>query len=156
MSDEFSKPVRFAATALRAAIDRKWPTVERTLNRLNAECDAHGLALALVAWCDAFAEHANDGMPEFGRIRVATWNVDTGEVGPAPRESVRWASDLIGARAAGDEAAFTAQLDRLNAIRDGAERGRYVLELIESVALTIRSTPRGYARMGEQNTGGTR
>lgn len=148
MSDEHRKPVRLAGAVLSAAIDQKWPTVQRGLQRLNTECDANGLALALVAWCDTFAAHANGGTPEFGKVRMVEWCVDTGQVGVAPRETVRWATELIQARAQGDEAAFTALLDRLNSIGDGFERGRYVVELVESIALTMRSLPYGFGRMG--------
>jgi hypothetical protein len=41
----------------------------------------------------------------------------------------------------------------VNQIEDGFERGRWVSELIQSVALTIRSLPRGYARMGAKEAG---
>jgi hypothetical protein len=139
--------VRLASQALQHGIAGKWKSVEQTLRRLGAECDSGGLATALVALCDTFAEHANDGMPEFGKVHMASWCIDTGAVGTPPRPSVQWALDLIQARAGGDRAAFSALLETLNT-KDGFERGRYVLELIESVALTIRSLPRGYARMG--------
>lgn len=145
---EHSKPVRLASAALQAAIAGKWKTVESVMHRLGAECDSHGLAMALVAFCDTFAEHACDGMPEFGKVRVAPWNTDTGAIGKYERDSVRWATELIQARAAGDEPAFSALLAELSAFDDGYKRGRYVLELVESVALTMRSLPRGFARMG--------
>lgn len=147
---QHSKPVRLAAAVLDAAVDQKWPTVQRTMQRLQAECDSAGLGLALVAWCDAFAQHATGGSTEFQKIRMVPWNVDSGAVGGEARESVRWAMDLLAARARGDREAFVAALDRLNR-HDGFERGRYVLELVESVALTIRSLPRGYARMGRSD-----
>jgi len=148
---EHSKPVRLAAQVLHAALDEEWPKAERALRRLQAECDSGGLGLALVAWCDAFAEHATGGPPEFGKVRMAPWNVDTGSVGGEVREPVRWAIALITARAQGDREAFVAGLDRLNQIEDGFERGRWVSELIQSVALTIRSLPRGYGRMGRSD-----
>ena len=143
------KPVRLAEAVLQAAIAGKWKTVESTMQRLGTECDSNGLATALVAFCDTFAEHANDGMPEFSKVRMASWCVDTGAIGAPPRESVQWAMDLIQARAAGDEQAFSALLKKLNAVGDGVDRGRYVLELVEAVALTMRNLPRGYARMGQ-------
>lgn len=150
-SPDHRKPVRLAHTALSAALDRRWPAVQQALERLNAECGADGLALALVAWCDTFVEYANGGMPDEGvRVRFAAWNVDSGQVGTPERPTVQWATDLIAARAALDEDQFYAVLGRLNAIEDGYQRGRHVLELIESIALTMRSLPRGFARMGQQ------
>lgn len=143
-----SKPVRLAAAALDAALAEKWPRAERALQRLNAECDSHGLATALIAWCDTLIDHTTGGQLEFQKTRIAAWNTDTGAVGGEVRPTVRWAMDLIQARAAGDLDAFQAKLDELNAIPDGFERGRYAVELLQSVALTINSLPRGYAEMG--------
>jgi hypothetical protein len=147
---EHSKPVRLAHAALFAAMDNKWKRVEALLSRLNTECPGPGIGDALVAWCDAMAEHAEGGEPEFGRIRVATINTDTGALNAEDgnRPAIRWATRLVAARAAGDRGAFVAAMDELNAIPDGFERGRYVGQLVESVALTIRTLPRGYARMG--------
>lgn len=145
-----SKPVRLAHAALAAGVAGQWKRVEHCLNRLNTECPGPGLGDALVAWCDALAEHSNDGMPEFGRVNVVHFNTDTGalnqrdEITPARS----WAARLIAARGAGDRDQFVALLAELNAITDGFERGRYATTLLESVALTIRNLPRGYARMG--------
>lgn len=149
--EQHSKPVRLAHAALFAAIDGKWKRVEGLLIRLNTECPGPGLGDALVAWCDALAEHSNDGMPEFGRVRVQTLEVETGAMNAPNGETpeIRWVGRLITARAAGDRAAFEACMADLNAISDGFARGRYVLQLVESVALTVRNLPRGYARMGQ-------
>lgn len=147
---QYNKPVRLAHDALFAAVDGKWNRVEGLLIRLNTECPGPGLGDALVAWCDALAEHSNDGMPEFGRVRVKTLEVETGAMDAPTGEKpeIQWVGRLITARAAGDRAAFEACMGELNAIEDGFARGRYVLQLVESVALTIRNVPRGYARMG--------
>lgn len=146
-----SKPIRLAAAALNAALDRQWPRAERALQRLNAECDSGGLADALIGWCDTLIAHVTDGDAGAQKVRMAAWNVDTGALGGEIRPTVRWAMELIQARAAMDLDAFRAKLDELNAIDDGFERGKYVVELLQSVALTISSTPRGYGRMGRQS-----
>jgi hypothetical protein len=150
---QHSKPVRLATAALYATVDRQWATARHALERLNAECGPDGLGLALIAWCDTFAEHANGGPPEFQRVRMVVWNMDTGAVGEPACSPMRWATDLIRARAQGDRAAFVAGLAELDRIEDGFERGRYVFELVQSVALTIRSFPRGYGRMGRPEVG---
>jgi hypothetical protein len=149
-NSQHSKPVRLAHAALAAATAGKWKSVATTVERISTECPGVGLGDALVAWCDAIAEHSNDGMPEFGRVRVATLETDTGAMNAPSGQTphIQWVGRLIAARAAGDRAAFEACMDELNAIVDGFERGRYVLQLVESVALTIRHLPRGYARMG--------
>ena len=143
-----SKPVRLAHAALLACVDRDWPKAERFLQRLNAECPGPGLGDALVGWCDALAEHANDGPPEFGKVRIFEINQDTGAKLTELTPQQQWCNRLIVARAAGDRDAFVALLDELNAIGDGMERGTYAVCLVQAVAGTMRILPRGYARMG--------
>lgn len=145
-----SKPVRLAAAALDAALARQWPRAERALQRLNAECDSGGLADALIAWCDTLIVHATGGDTGSHKVKMSAWDIDSGAVGGEIRPTVRWAMELIQARAAKDLDAFEAKLDELNAIDDGFERGKYAVELLQSVALTINSLPRGYARMGQR------
>ena len=153
---EHSKPVRLAHAALIAGVDGKWKTVEALMKRLNAECPGPGLGDALVAWCDALAEHSYGGVPEFGRVRVNHLNADTGAMNNQAEITPEraWTARLIAARAAGDRDAFEALLGELNAIPDGFERGRYAITVVESVALTIRSLPRGYARVLGRASGG--
>ncbi|PZG04945.1 hypothetical protein C1I95_32965 [Micromonospora craterilacus] len=153
--ENHSKPRRLAATALHAAIEQDWRRATAAVERLNTECTAEGLWDALVGWCDTFAAHAAGGDHMFGRVRLLGWNTDTGAVGEEPPTAyVRWALDLIGARAAGDIAAFQAVVQRLNDIDDGFERGRYVSALLTSIAETMRSLPRGYANTGRAPAGG--
>ncbi|WP_433078959.1 hypothetical protein ACQP1P_38810 [Dactylosporangium sp. CA-052675] len=148
MTEQHRKPVRLAHAVLQAAVEQDLGKAERLLHRLNAECPGPGLGDALVAWCDALAEHANDGMPEFGKVRVLDINQETGAQLTELTPTQRWANRMIVARAAGDRRAFEALLAEVNAIGDGRERGRYVVELVLAVAGTIRLFPRGYARMG--------
>lgn len=153
---EHSKPVRLAHAALAAGVRGEWKRVEAALNRLNTECPGPGLGDALVAWCDAHAEHSCDGMPEFGRVKVAYLNTDTGTMNKQDEITPQraWAGRLLAARGEGDRDAFIALLDELNTIPDGFARGRYVATLIECVALTIRNLPRGYARIGAKGDAG--
>lgn len=141
-----SKPIRLAAAVLRAAVEQDWRKAEHYMDRLNTECPGDGLGEALITWCDALAEHANDGMPEFGPVRVLDIAQETGARLADPNPQQRWASALIAARAAGDKDAFVALIDELNTIDDGMERGRYASVLIQGVAGTIRNFPRGYAK----------
>jgi hypothetical protein len=152
MTSTHSKPVRLALTALRHAHSGDWRKVEHQLGRLNTEFGPEGRGDALVAWCDTLRDHMFDGAGFDERIRATHWAVETGEVGAAPRESARWAGRIIEARVRGDLDAFTAPMGELNAIEDGFERGRWVGELIQMVVLTMASTPRGYATMGQEST----
>lgn len=147
---EHSKPVRLAHAALFAAIDGKWDRANELLARLNRECPGPGLGDALVAWCDAMQDHATDGDMSFQRIRTAPMAIETGELiahdGKEPY--LAWCGRIIQSRTAGDRDEFVAALDELNAIEGGVERGRYVSMLVESIALSIRTLPRGYAATG--------
>ncbi|WP_036374370.1 hypothetical protein [Micromonospora sp. ATCC 39149] len=146
-----SKPVRLAGAALTAAVENDWRRASDAVERLNRECPGAGLMTALIAWCDTFAAHANGGAaPTFGKVRLKPWAVGTGSTEQEVPARTRWAIDLIQARAEGDEAAFNAVVQQLNDISDGYQRGNYVSALLESIALTIRSLPRGYARMGSR------
>jgi hypothetical protein len=142
------KPVRLAAAVLDAAIDQDWPKTTRYIDRLNAECPGEGLTIALIAWCDTAAAHAEGGPPEFGRTRVASWDTGSGALVKDVDDYNRWARALVRARCEGDEQAFNALVGELNAVGDGWERGRYTSVLIQAVAAAIRSLPYGYARMG--------
>jgi hypothetical protein len=152
MSDEqHGKAVRLATNAYHAALAKDWRKAERALARLNEECGAEGLGTALRALCDTFVDHATGG-GEPGKFRLVGWNVDTGAVNePDVRSSVVWSRRLIAARAALDLDAFQAALRELNDIDDGFERGRYVGELLQCIALTVNSMPRGYGQMGRQS-----
>lgn len=147
---QHSKPIRLAHAALTAAIDGKWRKASDLVTRISTECPGPGIGDALIAWCDALAEHSNGGPVEFGKVRVRTLETETGAIdadaGRTPY--LDWAGRLVVARGAGDFDAFAALLDEVNAIPDGFERGRYAGQLLESAALTIRNLPYGYARMG--------
>jgi hypothetical protein len=146
--EQYSKAVRLAANAYHAALAKDWRKAERALARLNEECAGEGLFTALKAWCDTFINHASDGA-EVGKFRMVGWNVDTGAVNESGvRETVTWSHRLIAARAAMDLDAFNATLQELNDIPDGFERGRYVAELLQCIALSVNSLPRGYGQMG--------
>ncbi|SBT64240.1 hypothetical protein GA0070622_1210 [Micromonospora sediminicola] len=140
------KPERLAGRALEAAIAGDWRRATDVIDRLNKECAGEGLYTALVAWCDIFADHANGGPPEFGKVRMLGWNADTGQLGGEVPERARWVMDLILARSQGDQAAFDALVQRLNGIADGFERGRYISDLLVSMAATMNYLPRGYGR----------
>lgn len=150
MAAQHSKPVRLAHAALLAAVDGKWRRAEELITRINTECPGPGLGDALVAWCDAMQDHATDGDMSFQKIRTVTMAVETGELNHecAQTSYMDWVRQLLAARTAGDRGAFVALLEQLNTIGDGWERGRYVGKLVESVALSMRSLPRGYAVMG--------
>ena len=146
---QHSKPVRLAHAALQTAVEQRWQTATDLMDRINRECPGEGLGDALIAWCDAMQDHATDGDMSFQRIRTKPMAIETGELIAHDGKAayLDWCVRLIQARAAGDRDAFADALDELNAVEGGKERGRYVSMLVESIGLSIRSLPRGYAAL---------
>lgn len=148
MSESHSKARRLATETLQRAVANDWPGTSYYAQRLNDECGSAGTWTAMVGWIDTLSDHMNDGLIGFTPNRVKSQNVDTGEVGGPLPPRVEWAHNIISARLAGDEERFSALYLKLNEIKDGHERGRWMSALLESVSLTIRTYPRGYARAG--------
>ena len=150
---EHRKEVRLAREAYRAALAGKWESVGRHLRRLNDECGGTGINTGLIAWCDTYIDHATDGEMVPTKSRPAFITVETGELGyqgsPDVPASVQWAGRLLVARAAMDETTWRALIDELPA-DNGWEVGSYVTAVLECVALTVNSLPRGFARMGRE------
>lgn len=148
MTQPHSKPIRLAHAALFAGIDNKWDSASRYVQRINDECGPDSLPYALMAWCDAIAEHAMDGFPPGRKIQVKGMEYETGAVVDEVPARIRWAQDVVKARGEMDEAAFTKLVNELVGMDDDKERGRYVGAVLEAAALSIRGLPRGYAVMG--------
>ena len=154
MSGEHSKPIRLASVAWHAALDRKWQRAADAIKRISDECGGEGLATALMAWSDAYTEHATEGrdhrvMPRINFINGQTGQLDDQESDRIPAR-IRWAGQLIAARAGMDEPRFSALLEELP--EDGLEIGRYVLAVLEMTSESVNGLPRGFARMGRGGT----
>lgn len=145
---EHSKPIRLAGAALLAGVDDNWAKASRYVQRINDECGPDSLPYILMGWCDTIADHATDGKPVTGRVAVSSMEYETGSMSTDVPPRIRWAAAVLKARAEMDEGAFRALLDELYGIDDGHERGSYVGAVLEAAALTLRTMPRGYARMG--------
>lgn len=148
MTQPHSKPIRLAHAALFAGIDGNWDKASRYMQRINDECGPNSLPYALMAWCDALADHATGGAPGPRQVAVKGMDYASGAITDEVPARIRWAQDVVKARAEMDEAAFTATVDELTQIEDGKERGSYVGAVLEVAALSIRGLPRGYTRMG--------
>jgi hypothetical protein len=147
---EYSKPVRLAAAAYHAALAGQWQKAGRAVERISDECSGEGIMTALMAWCDWYADHATDGNAGKARPRMKFINAKTGELDDERSdripEHVRWAGQIIAARAALDEPKFMALINAMP--EDGAQVGRYVMGVLECVATTVNGLPRGFAGMG--------
>jgi hypothetical protein len=143
-----SKPIRLAGAALTAAIDDKWPTATRYVQRINDECGPDALPYILMGWIDTLADHATDGQPIHSIGGVTGMNYDTGSITDEVPPRVEWAQKVVKARAELDEHTFIELVNELARIPDARERGSYVGAVLETAALSIRGLPRGYAQMG--------
>lgn len=150
-----SKPIRLAAKALAAAMERDNERAMRAVVRIHDECGWDGLSAALMAWCDTYIDHATDGkgidrpLPPPAAIKAI--RTDTGQMQDAsdselpPR--VTWAAAVIQARAQMDSDRFMELLAGLPS-DDGVERAAHVRQVLDSVALSLTGLPRGFALGG--------
>lgn len=108
-----------------------------------------GVRLALLAWCDAFIDHAAAGLPYSFVVDDELFVSDTGELldancpGSVPEE-FRWAARLFTARAAFDGGRW----DALMAAVPPGEAGRYVFAVLRALASAVNTLPRGHALAG--------
>jgi len=141
VKEDYRKAVRLADAAVRAEADERHDAARDLIVRISNECGAEGLYLALLRWCDIFADHVYDG-PWTGRVNMQMLQVDSVTEGAheAPSEAV-WGGRLVAARAAHDGPAYDALIDEMPEVN-----GPYIAAVMKSTALTLTMTPRGYGR----------
>ena len=126
-----------AAYALRDARAGDYTAASRRVRELNAECGSQGAMIAVCGWCDTLAAHSgiseNSGPLALGWKDAETGRVHLGTEGVPDR--VRWAGQLIVARAALDRPMFDALIKALP--DDKAVVGSYVGAVLETVAVTM-------------------
>jgi len=159
MSAQFTadraKAAGLATRAYHAAVREDWPAASAAM----AEAGRQGpnvIALVLAAFCDTTLSlqremrgmpPPGDGVAEDGLVRPVWVNADTGKVtadadGLPP--AVRWAGQLVAARAALDFDGFQALLLAMPA--DGLKRGEYATALLMSCATLAKAGTGGGSR----------
>jgi hypothetical protein len=135
-----------AGRALRCAVREDWPGAVRALKQLDAGFGAGGMSVAFAGWCDTLISKQRElGIARPGAARPLWVNTGTGEVGSAddvPAE-VRWAGQLIAARAAWDEDAYTALARAVPRTPEAVTA--HVATLLECVSGTLRGLGWGQA-----------
>lgn len=130
-----------AAYALRDARAGDYTAASKHVRALNAECGSQGTMFAVCGWCDTLAAHLNldenSGPLALGWKEAETGRVHAGTEGVPDR--VRWAGQLIVARAALDKQMFDALIKSLP--DDKAVVGSYVGAVLETVAVTMNGLP---------------
>ena len=142
MADALKDRARtLAAYALRDARAGDYTAASRHVRELNAECGGAGMMIAVRGWCDTLAAHSgvseNSGPLALGWKDAETGRVHLGTEGVPDR--VRWAGQLIVARAALDKPMFDALIAALP--DDKAVIGSYVGAVLETVAITMNGLP---------------
>jgi hypothetical protein len=130
-----------AAYALRDARAGDYAAARKHVSQLNAECGGVGTMIAVRGWCDTLAAHSgvseNSGPLALGWKDAETGRIHLGTEGVPDR--VRWAGQLIVARAALDKPMFDALIASLP--DDKAVVGSYVGAVLETVAVTMNGLP---------------
>ncbi len=130
--------VKLATTALHAAQQDDWDAVKRNVTALS-DLDDGSLMSAILAWCDTCLASQGISMDGTTPVQVKWREQGTEDEQGADdvRPAVRWAGQLINARAADDDAAFIAHM---RAIPEGAEFGHHVMTLLQCIAVTLKTT----------------
>ena len=142
MADTLKERARtLAAYALRDARAGDYAAASKRVSELNAECGGAGVMIAVAGWCDTLAAHTgiseNSGPLTLGWKDAETGRVHLGTEGVPDR--VRWAGQLIVARAALDKPMFDALIMALP--EDKTVAGSYVGAVLETVAVTMNGLP---------------
>jgi len=129
-----------AHVALQAAVNQDRAGATAALKGISDGFGGAGLALAILAWCDAVILRYQQitGTPDGQPVRIAWQEADTGDISVTGRDvpaEVRWAGQLVAARAALDQPAYDALIAVLPG--DGLAIGGYISALLDGAALTL-------------------
>lgn len=137
MTDVKQRARTLAAQALAAARGNDYPAASALVRQLNAECGSEGAMIAVCGWIDTLAVKSGisekDAVLALGFRDAGTGLAQLGSEGVPDR--IRWAGQLIIARARLDEPMFSALIAALP--KDKAVVGSYVGAVLETVACTI-------------------
>ena len=138
-----------AAYALRDARAGDYAAASKQVRALNAELGPAGTMIAIAGWCDTLAAHSgiseNSGPLALGWKDADTGRMHSGAEGVPDR--IRWAGQLIVARAALDKPMFDALIMSLP--EDKSVVGSYVGAVLETVATTLNGLQDAAAAGGE-------
>jgi hypothetical protein len=130
-----------AAYALRDARAGDYAAASKTVRELNAELGPQGTMIAIAGWCDTLAAHC--GISEgSGPLALGWKDTETGRLhlgAEGVPDRIRWAGQLIVARAALDKPMFDALIMALP--EDKTVAGSYVGAVLETVAITMNGLP---------------
>lgn len=151
------KAAELATRAYHAAVREDWPAVSAAMAEAGRQ-SPNVITLVLTAFCDTTISlqrkirgmpPPQDGVPEDGPVRPAWLNAETGRLTMDADDlppAVRWAGQLVAARAAMDADSFQALLKAMPA--DGLRRGEYAGALLMSCVTLNRASQAGTTQTG--------
>ena len=142
MTDVKDRARTLAWQALQAARKGDYAAASEIVRTLNADCGSTGAMFAICGWIDTLA--AQSGISEeSGPLALGFRDADTGETHAGTDgvpDRIRWAGQLIIARARLDKPMFDALIAALPP-DDKAVIGSYVGAVLETVATTMNGLP---------------
>ena len=150
MSEDWERARKFTTIALHRAIAGDWPGAAQYIGRLNGSA---GLLVAIQLLADTYLGHVHPGHRLGDPVRVAWMSMPGQGVAAADevRPSVRWAGQIIAARAADDWPSYEALL---RAPAQGAELGDGIMALLDIVATSATHIEEVRAKGKELSGGG--
>jgi hypothetical protein len=132
--------IKLATTALHAGMRGDWPAATRATQAINDRHGGDGLLAAMLAWTDTFIHHRIGAFVSDKPVALAFQSVETGEIESADevRPEIRWAGQMITARATDDKATWDALLGAVP--QDPKVIGAHVGALLETIVLGLRGT----------------
>jgi hypothetical protein len=130
-----------AGAALQGSVDQDAPAAAAAINAISAEYGGEGLTEAIIAWCDALTgalplppEGISSGPA--GSVKLA-WPGAADDVDP----QVRWAAQIVMARARKDKDTFNALIAALP--DDGMAGSQHLAVLLNLIAANLRPVRSG-------------
>ena len=125
-----------AGAALQGAVDQDAPAAAAAINAISAEHGGEGLTEAIIAWCDTLT--ALLPLPRGGDLVGLGWIDETGQARTADDvdPQVRWAGQIVTARACEDKDTFNALIADLP--DDGMAGSQHLAVLLRLIAANLR------------------
>lgn len=140
--ERFVKP---AAEALIAVIEGRVQDSATIIEGIAEKYGSVGIQGAMIAWCDLYREHATAGVPGAAGLRLTVSCADPDTAVPP---ELAWTQRMINARVEMDRQGWSEALNDLPDDVPGVSQ--YVMTLVHTVALSLKTLPRGYAWTGPE------
>lgn len=141
-----------AGAALQGTVDQDAPATAAAMNAISAEYDGEGLTEAITAWCDTLT--AALPLAPGGDLAGLGWADETGQARTTGDvdPQVRWAGQIVMARARKDKDTFNALIAALP--DDGLAASQHLAVLLRLIATNLHPATSGQPpKPGEDGDG---